>query len=332
MAEALLFGEREAQILAAREIGHLSTKQKQVLSENGVIPPLVLMLHSHDYDSVEASLFALLNLAFGSERNKRRIVKAGAVPAILEIIRQQNEPLLELALAFLLVLSSCSSNKSIIVCSGGIQLLIELFDSQFPNCQCVSNQAKFDIISTLHNLSNSPQAIASIMLSGGLITLIQFVYESEKSSSLAEKAVALLESIVSSSEAALNQACEVGGVIQMLVEAVEEGSPECQEHAAGILLMICRRSRDRYRGMILKEGAMPGLLQLSVDGSRRAREKARSLLILLRDCGGGGGSGGGVSMSKKAALEEVMRKIDSGERSGSNSVEMVEEMIARLRT
>lgn len=68
MAEALLFGEREAQILAAREIANLNSKQKQRLAENGVIPPLVLMLHTQDYDSTGAALFALLNLAFGSER------------------------------------------------------------------------------------------------------------------------------------------------------------------------------------------------------------------------------------------------------------------------
>lgn len=68
MAEALLFGEKEAQIRAAREIGKLNSKQKQRLAENGVISPLVLMLHSQDYESIEAALFALLNLAFGSER------------------------------------------------------------------------------------------------------------------------------------------------------------------------------------------------------------------------------------------------------------------------
>ncbi|KAL0395718.1 UNVERIFIED_CONTAM: hypothetical protein Scaly_0020200 [Sesamum calycinum] len=329
MAEALLFGEREAQILAAREIGKLNSKEKQRLAENGVISQLVLMLHSQDYESIEAALFALLNLAFGSERNKRRIAKAGAVPAILKILQWENVTLLELALAALLILSSCSANKPEIASSGAIQTLLELLDLQFPICQSVSHQAKFDVISTLHNLSTSPQIIPSLVLSGGLIIVIQFIYESEKSSELVEKAMALMESIVSSSQVALNQACEAGGVIRMLVEAVEEGSTACQEHAAGILLLICKSCRERYRGMILKEGAMPGLLQLTVDGTWRARDNAKALLLLLRDCNNGGSSR--AKRSKNVALEKVMREIDRGEGTGASTL-MVEEMIAKLRT
>lgn len=68
MAEALLLGENEAKISAAREIRRLNTMQKKRLAENGAISPLVMMLHSQDYESIEAALFALLNLAFGSER------------------------------------------------------------------------------------------------------------------------------------------------------------------------------------------------------------------------------------------------------------------------
>ncbi|KAK6153095.1 hypothetical protein DH2020_012734 [Rehmannia glutinosa] len=330
MAETLLFGEREAQILAARQIGKLNSKQKQRLAENGVIFPLVLMLHNQDYESIEAALFALLNLAFGSERNKVGITKAGAIPAILKILQWQNESLMELALAALLILSSCSANKLEIASSGAIQLLLELLESRFPICESVSHQAKFDIISTLHNLSTVPQSIPSILISGGLITLIQLIYDSEKSSEFVEKAMALLESIVSSSDVALNQACEASIVIPMLVEAVEEGSAACQEHAVGILLLICKSCRERYRGMILKEGAMAGLLQLSVDGTWIAREKAKALILLLRDRNNGGSSSR-VKHSKNVALEEVMRQIDRGERGGT-CIQMVEEMIAKLRT
>ncbi|KAL3813819.1 hypothetical protein ACJIZ3_015087 [Penstemon smallii] len=325
MAEALLFGEREAQILAAREIGNLNSKQKQRLVEKRVISQLIVMLHSHDYDSIEASLFALLNLAFGSERNKLHIAKYGAIPAILKILQWQNESLLELSLAALLILSSCSGNKPEIASSGAVQLLFELLDSQ------LGHQAKLDIISTLHNLSTSSQLIPSIVLSGGLISLTQLIYASEKSSDLAEKAMALLESIISLSDVALNQVSETGFVIQMLVEMVEEGSRACKEHSVGILVLICKSCKERYRGLILMEGVMPGLLQLSVDGTRRAREKAKALLLLLRDCSDGGSSQRVKNLKKNVMFEEVMREIDRGERGGS-SVQMVEEMIAKLRT
>lgn len=66
--ENLFNGEREAQIQAATELANLSSKQKHKLAERGVIVPLLSMLHSQNYEAIEAALFALLSLAFGSER------------------------------------------------------------------------------------------------------------------------------------------------------------------------------------------------------------------------------------------------------------------------
>lgn len=68
IVEALLSNEKEAQVLAARELGKLSSKLRQKLAERGIISPLVMMLHAQDYESIEAALVALLSLAFHSER------------------------------------------------------------------------------------------------------------------------------------------------------------------------------------------------------------------------------------------------------------------------
>lgn len=66
--ENLFSGEREAQVQAATELANLSSKQRRKLAERGVIEPLISMLHSQNYEAIEAALFALLSLAFGSER------------------------------------------------------------------------------------------------------------------------------------------------------------------------------------------------------------------------------------------------------------------------
>lgn len=66
--ENLFTGEREAQVQAATELANLTSKQRHKLAERGVIVPLVSMLHSEDYEAIEAALSALLSLAFGSER------------------------------------------------------------------------------------------------------------------------------------------------------------------------------------------------------------------------------------------------------------------------
>lgn len=251
---------------------------------------------------------------------------------LLKIIQCQNESLIDLAVAALLILSSCSANKLAIAASGAIRGLVELLKSQLAaerGVQFLSMQAKLDIISTFHNLSTYPQIIPSIVSSDVVNPLLQLIYDFGKSSELVEKAMALLEKIVSSSEDALKEVAENAPlVIHLLVEAIEEGTPHCKEHAVGTLLVLCQSCRDRYRGMILREGAMPGLLQLNVDGTINAREKAKALLQLLRDCLE---CHAREKQPKNRLLEHVMRQIDKGERTGTE-LKLVEEIIAKLRT
>ncbi|KAL7232646.1 hypothetical protein ACSBR2_010625 [Camellia fascicularis] len=345
VVEALLCGDGQRRILAAKRVCKATSKQRHKLAERGVVAPLVMMLHPRqqqqmqDYDSIEAALFALLSLASGSERNKIHIVKSGAVPALLKLLHCQIESLFNLVIAALLILSSCTANKLAIAASGAIQLLIEFLNSEYTNDSnhqdnnnnniIISIQAKLDIIATLHNLSTYHQTIPSIVLSGVVVSLVQLIYGYEKSSELVDKAMALLERIVSSSESALKEAASTGGAIQALVEALEEGSPLCKENAVGILVLICQSCRERYRGMILREGVMPGLLQLSVDGTWRAKEMAHALLLLLRDCSSHHHGSSRNKHWKNVLLERAMEQIDADERVGT-ALRLVEETIAKL--
>ncbi|KAJ8549894.1 hypothetical protein K7X08_033601 [Anisodus acutangulus] len=327
VVEALLFGDKQAQLLAARQVAQFSTKQRHNIAEKGVVPPLILMLSTDDYEVIEAALFALLSIAFRSERNKMLIAKSGAIPVLLDVLQCENEVLVELGVAFLLTLSSCASNKLAIAASGAIPLLLELLNSQSYNS--MSLQANLDILSTLHNLSTCHQLIPSVVSYGGVATLLGLI--NLASELVIEKAVALLENLVSSSRIALEEAAGTGGAIQCLVEALEEGSRQCKEHAVAILLLICDSCRERYRGMILREGATAALLQLSVDGTRRARDKAKRLLLLLRDSSNCGQT---TKQPKNVVLlEQIMRQIEQGvgEPAGM-SVALLEEMISKLRT
>lgn len=245
----------------------------------------------------------------------------------------QKESLVELAVAALLTLSSCRANKLAIAASGAIGLLIDILNAQLAAENGYGNlsiQANLDILTTLQNLSTCPQIIPTIVLSGAVKSLFQLLtQDSEKSSELVEKAMGMLEKMISSSEIAMEEVAETPGVIQVLVEAIEEGTPLCREHAVGTLLDICQSCRDRYRGIILREGAMPGLLQLSVDGTCKAREKAKDLLLILRDCSNYANRE--KKQSKNQIMEQVMRQIDRVEKTGKG-LSLVEEMIAKLRT
>lgn len=326
MIENLFNGEREAQVQAARDLSKLSSKQRHKLAERGITAPLILMLKSQDYDAIEAALFALLSLAFGSERNKIRIMRSGAIPVLLSLLQCQSEALIELTIAAMLILSSCTANKLAIASHGAIQLLVEFLSGDTHN---ISLQAKLDAIATLHNLSTCHQIVPSIVSSGVLFSLLQLIHSSEKSSELVEKIMGLLESVVSLSENALCETAGTGGAIRALVETVEDGSPQCKEHAVGILLLICQSCRERYRGIILREGVMPGLLQLSVDGTWRAKTMARELLLLLRDCPSYG-SRNKQTKNELNLIQQIMQEIDAGEKVEGSTLRLVEEMIAKL--
>nr|XP_043629176.1 U-box domain-containing protein 3-like [Erigeron canadensis] len=319
VVQALLFGDHEAKVVAAETVIHLTNKQRQRLVDNGAIPPIVSMLHaSRDLKSVESAIFALLSLAYGSERNKIWIAKSGAIPLLLNIIQSEIHPLVDHAIAALLVLSSCSANKPSMADSGAIQVLNETL------LKNNNTQVNLDIIVTLHNLS---PWIPTALLSYTSSCLIHLINESEKSSKLVEKSMGLLENIVSVSDVALREIGLTNVGIQELVETIEEGSKQSKEYAVGILLMICESGKEKYRGMILREGAIPGLLELSIDGTKRAKGKAKSLLRLLRDCSGNCRS----ERSKNVVFEQVMGEIDRGEM-GEMELGMMEEMIARLTT
>ncbi|KAF2292271.1 hypothetical protein GH714_018344 [Hevea brasiliensis] len=141
--------------------------------------------------------------------------------------------------------------------------------------------------------------------------------------------MALLENIVTISENALLQTASTSGAIRALVETIEEGSPQCKEQAVVILLLICQSCREK-QSTDFKEGVMPGLLQLSVDGTWRAKDTAQELLLLLRDCSCYGSRS---KQSKHELIEQIMQEIDAeGERvMGTTTLRMLEEMIAKLR-
>ncbi|KAK2365489.1 U-box domain-containing protein [Trifolium repens] len=325
IVENLWNGDSEAQIQAAMELSRLCNKQKLKLAENGVMVPLVSMLHSENYEVIEASLCAFLSLSFGSDRNKIRIVRYGVLPILLNLLHCESQTVIQLSLAAMLTLSSCKANKIAIASSGAVQVLVT-----YINSSNIQTQSQLDAIATLHNLTTCQDIIPLIVSSGVIFSLLELIHGSVKSSLLAEKAIGLLENIVSSSESALCEAASTGGAIRILVETIEDGSSLGKEHAVGILLLICQSCREKYRVLILTDGVMPGLLQLSVDGTWRAKSVAGELLLLLRDCSS-------YSSRRKQInhklIEQLMEEIDAeGDKLADTTLRLVEEMIAKLNT
>ncbi|GLT94233.1 hypothetical protein SLE2022_119850 [Rubroshorea leprosula] len=322
LSEKLINGDLQAKIEAARDIRKVvrksSIKTRSKFAAAGVIQPLVFMLLSPNHDAREASLLALLNLAVRNERNKVNIVTAGAVPPLVELLKLQNSSLRELATAAILTLSAAAPNKPMIVACGAAPHLVQILSSG-------SVQGRVDAVTALHNLSTCKENPVPILDAKAVFPLIKLLKECKKYSKFAEKATALLEILSKSEEGRVAITNSDGGILT-LVETVEDGSLVSMQHAVGALLSMCQSCRDKYRELILKEGAIPGLLRLTVEGTTIAQERARTLLDLLRE----------TPQEKKLAssvLEKIVydiaTRVDGADKAAETAKKLLEDMVQR---
>ncbi|XP_078439194.1 U-box domain-containing protein 45-like [Wolffia australiana] len=278
LSRQLAYGDLPARVQAAREIRKMaraSVKARSAFAVDAVVGPLVGMLPSPEREEREAALLALLNLAVRNERNKITIVESGAVPPLVQLLKTEGCGLRELAGAAILTLSAAESNRSVITALGAAPPLVQVLISG-------TIQGKVDAVTALYNLSSSKESLRPSLYVEAVGPLFALLKDSKKYSKFAEKACSLLETL-SSTEEGKSAISEVDGGILTMVETVEDGSYLSMEYAAGILLALCQSCREKYRERILKEGAIPGLLRLTVYGTKKGQERARELLDILRD-------------------------------------------------
>ncbi|KAJ0971586.1 hypothetical protein J5N97_019545 [Dioscorea zingiberensis] len=274
--EGMFSEDVDRRIGSAREIRRLtknSTKHRRQLS--GAIEPLVSMLRCGEPEATEAAILALLNLAVKDERNKIKIVEAGALEPLIGFLQSTDMTLQEYATAVLLTLTASSTNKPTISAVGAIPILVKILKDG-------NHQARIDAVRALYNLSTLSDNVNTILSSQPIPALVDLLKSCKKSSKPAEYCSALLELLLNFDEARNALTAEEGGVLAV-VEVLEEGSLQSKAHAVGALLTMCESDRSKYREIILKEGVIPGLLELTVHGNPKSQSKAQTLLQLLRN-------------------------------------------------
>ncbi|KAM7268860.1 hypothetical protein ACFE04_011026 [Oxalis oulophora] len=270
--------DHDLKLEGAKEIRRLTkTSQRCRRQLADSINPLVHMLKTNDSVHLyhESALLALLNLAVKDEKNKSSIVEAGALEPIINFLQSRCSTLQDNATVALLTLSASAVNKPIIGASGAIPLLVDILRHGSP-------QAKVDSVMALSNLSTNPDNLNIILESNPVPSIINLLKTHKKSSKTAEKCTALVESLVGFESGRSALISEEGGVLAV-VEVLENGSLQSREHAVGALLTMCASDRCKYREPILGEGVIPGLLELTVQGTPKSQTKAHTLLQLLRD-------------------------------------------------
>ncbi|CAL9052669.1 U-box domain-containing protein 4 [Musa acuminata AAA Group] len=309
--------DEDDRIQAAREIRRLtktSAKHRRYLSES--IEPLVSMLRYGSPESGEAAMLGLLNLAVRDERNKIKIVDAGALEPLIYFLESTNSCLQEYATASVLTLSATCVNKPKISASGAIPLLVKILKDG-------NRQARIDAMMALYNLSTIPNNLNTLISLQPIPAVIKLLRSCKKSSRTHEKCCALLELLMGFEEGRAALTFEEGGVLTV-VEVLEGGAPSSREHAVGALLTMCESDYSRYRDIILKEGAIPGLLELTIQGTPTSQAKAHQLLDLLRSTSQ---QRSGIQADAfQNIVSDIVSRIDGDDRAGK-AKKMLAEMV-----
>ncbi|XP_027357028.1 U-box domain-containing protein 12-like isoform X2 [Abrus precatorius] len=273
--------KRQMAAAKVRSLAKEDSEARGTLATLGAIPPLVGMLDSEDVHSQIVSLYALLNLGIGSDANKAAIVKIGAVHKMLKLIESldaTDSSVSEAIVANFLGLSALDSNKPIIGSSGAIPFLVKTLKKlDYNDDNKNSFQVKQDALRALYNLSLF-QTNVSLVLETDLVSfLVNAVGEMEVS----ERVLSILSNLVSTPE---GRKC-ISGVrdaIPILVDVLNwTDSPECQEKASYILMVMAHKAYGDRQAMI-EAGIGSSLLELTLVGSTLAQKRASRILECLR--------------------------------------------------
>ncbi|XP_061365279.1 U-box domain-containing protein 13-like isoform X2 [Gastrolobium bilobum] len=244
----------------------------------GAIPPLVGMLDLEDVHSQIASLYALLNLGIGNDANKAAIVKVGAVHKMLKLIESPDvadSSVSEAIVANFLGLSALDSNKPIIGSSGAIPFLVRTLQNLYDNKS--SSQVKQDALRALYNLSIFQTNISFVLETELVSFLIKAIGDMEAS----ERILSILSNLVSTPEGR-KAISGVRDAIPILVDVLNwTDSPECQEKASYILMIMAHKAYGDKQAMI-EAGIVSSLLELTLLGTTLAQKRASRILECLR--------------------------------------------------
>lgn len=177
----------------------------------------------------------------------------------------------EEALAILEVLSSNLNCGSKIAAAGTLTSVLKILDTQ--------REFQEPAIKILYNMSSKSDVRSFIVSLDCIPKLVPFL----KDTRLAKYCIVILKNLCYTEEGRVSVA-GTDGCIASIVELLENGSCEDQEHAMAILLSLCAQ-RVQYCQLVMEEGAdvFTSLASISLNGNDNGKVKANELLRLLRD-------------------------------------------------
>ncbi|VAI75537.1 unnamed protein product [Triticum turgidum subsp. durum] len=215
--------------------------------------------------------YALKNLSI-DHGNKLLITKGGAIPLIIEILRNGSAEGQENSAATLFSLSMLDENKATIGTLGGIAPLVELLTNGTVRGKKDATTAIFNLILNQQNKVRATQA--------GIVPALMKVID-DRSLGMVDEALSIFL-LLSSHPTCLG---EIGTTpfVEKLVQLIKEGTPKNKECALSVLLELGSK-KQTLLVHALRFGLHEHLSQIAKTGTSRAQRKANSLIQIAKKC------------------------------------------------
>jgi hypothetical protein len=292
-----------------------STEIIESISPEDLQPTVKMCVDGLQSPSVAVKRSAAAKIRFLAKNrsdNRALIGEAGAIPALIPLLKCSDPWTQEHAVTALLNLSLLDENKPQMSYAGAIKSLVYVLktgtETSKQNAACAllslaliddnkisigacgaiphlvsllingSSRGKKDALTTLYKLCSVKVNKERAVSAGVVKPLVELV--AEQGTGMAEKSMVVLNSLAMIEEGK-DEIVKEGGIAS-LVEAIEDGSSKGKEFAVLTLLQLCFEN-VKNRSLLVGEGGIPPLVALSQSGTARAKHKAERLLGYLRE-------------------------------------------------
>ncbi|XP_043703274.1 U-box domain-containing protein 40-like [Telopea speciosissima] len=258
--------EQEESVISLRKITRTNVDMRVPLCTLRLLSALKSLLTSR-YSVIQINAVAsLVNLSL-EKINKVKIVRAGIVPPLIDVLKGGFTEAQEHAAGALFSLALDNENKMAIGVLGALPPLLHMLRSE-------SERARHDSALALYHLSLVQSNRSKLVKLGSVPTLLAMA----RGRDLASKALLILCNLAACAEGrtALLDANAVQCFVEML-RRNELNSETIRENCVEALYALSQGSL-RFKGLAEEAGAAEVLREVEERGSERAREKAKRIL------------------------------------------------------
>lgn len=268
--KSALVYEQEEGVVSLRNITRLGESARADLCTPQLLSGMRSLITSK-YASVQVNcVAALVNLSL-EKTNKVKIVRAGIVPPLIDVLRGGFPEAQEHAAGALFSLSLDDQNKTAIGVLGALQPLVHALRSD-------SSRARSDSTLALYHLTLVESNRVKLVKLGGVVVLLDMV----GSGYMSARVLLVLGNLAASVEgrAAMLNGGAVGCFVDMLKR--DEFDSELTRESCVAALYGLSFGGLRFKGLAKEAGVEEVLQNVEEGGTERAKAKARRILAFMR--------------------------------------------------